>query len=558
MMDELDHLSRISVVGSARVLITALIIIASLTSPVNAQTYESERKALTLYRKAKNQSIIQKWDKAITLFQKLLDTYPESNYADDALFWTGYCLEKRQGTEIEAFFTFEDLLDQYPESSWVDDAVVHQISIAEKLIRGGNPVFKDFLIQKMNEDAPTIQQHAAIALGRLGDSAALPVLKAMKEDEELSTLVVSLIQWIESGKPDEEQIEPVPPDQPGLRFEIASGLTSDEPETEPEKGLIFSFSKRYKQYRRMLKMGETWTRDELIDFALWQVLDTEAFETYSSLTDYDRQEWLRKYWKSKDLTPTTDLNEAQEEFERRIEYARSQFSDLWDFRHSRFLKDQHLRPDIPHAPWDARGELYIKYGEPDFIMSGGYLKDEWIYDRSEISTDFIVHRYKTNIYGEALEPGPRSKFIYAENPKIFDAEYLYKQDFRFSLDLESKSVKKIEIYFDREISSDGYGIVTGFMLPLKELKPVKAQNQFTVRFLHRLIVFDEDFNEIFRNEDETVVHKPAKNGFKKKDRIFSKSFTLDLEPGQYTVAIRIEDQNDDRVGILKKTFDLKR
>lgn len=57
-------------------------------------------------------------------------------------------------------------------------------------------------------------------------------------------------------------------------------------------------------------------------------------------------EYLRRFWDSRDPDPTSRINERLVEHYRRITYARVMFS------RSGF-------------PWDRRGEIYVRYGEPD-------------------------------------------------------------------------------------------------------------------------------------------------------------------------------------------------
>ena len=48
----------------------------------------------------------------------------------------------------------------------------------------------------------------------------------------------------------------------------------------------------------MLKKDNSWTREELHEFALWHILDTDIFDEYNALlNEYDKKEWVRKYWK---------------------------------------------------------------------------------------------------------------------------------------------------------------------------------------------------------------------------------------------------------------------
>lgn len=516
---------------------------------------ENEEAVRKLYQKAKKQSIAQKWDGAINLFQQLIDEHPNSQYKDDAYFWVAYCLEKRKDSEIDAFTTFERLVNNFPESPWVDDAIIHQISLAELFVRQGNEQYLTFLIEKLNNDEPTTRQQAALALGKLGDKRSLKTLNALKDDEDLGPLARYLIEKMESGQSTESRPRVKTEESEYLTFDVEGKRDMDKMGITKGGGpLAFRYTKRHKQYRDMLKEEGDWTKQELIDFGMWQILPTDQFEEYSSLEGYDRSEWLRKYWKLRDPTPTTDINESQIEIERRINYARAYFSSLWNYRHFRYLKDQYLRQSWPHAPWDARGEVYIKYGEPDSRTVSDYHKEEWIYNRYNF--DLIINQYMTNIYGEAIHPGPQSQIIHNFHPEYVDANFIFHQEFRYHHDYESKPFKHFKLsigndYYDKEgIASFDYTI------PTKEFKLTREKGQYSVRYLERVVVFDEDMREVYHNETTKEMTEKNKNAFKK-EKLIKETITLNLNPGQYMIALRIEDHHSDRLGIYIENFDVK-
>lgn len=68
--------------------------------------------------------------------------------------------------------------------------------------------------------------------------------------------------------------------------------------------------------------------------------ETEAFEQAKN-----RQVLLQQFWKRRDPTPITDVNERRVEHFRRVAYAREHFGTAV-------------------FPWDRRGEVYVRYGTP--------------------------------------------------------------------------------------------------------------------------------------------------------------------------------------------------
>ena len=70
--------------------------------------------------------------------------------------------------------------------------------------------------------------------------------------------------------------------------------------------------------------------------------ETEAFR---QATGRERQAFLNRFWKRRDPTPITEVNERRVEHFRRVAYAREHFGSAI-------------------FPWDRRGEIYVRYGTP--------------------------------------------------------------------------------------------------------------------------------------------------------------------------------------------------
>lgn len=77
------------------------------------------------------------------------------------------------------------------------------------------------------------------------------------------------------------------------------------------------------------------------------LLKPEDFAAYEALPDSQKSEWLRMFWREHDPTPTTSENEFRREHWRRVRYSLYYFSN-----------------PLGPIPWDDRGEVYIRYGEP--------------------------------------------------------------------------------------------------------------------------------------------------------------------------------------------------
>jgi len=59
---------------------------------------------------------------ALTIFQQLVNDFPESQYAASAQYYIGYINEKKLGYYIQALLEYQELINNYPDSSYADDA----------------------------------------------------------------------------------------------------------------------------------------------------------------------------------------------------------------------------------------------------------------------------------------------------------------------------------------------------------------------------------------------------------------------------------------------------
>lgn len=89
-------------------------------------------------------------------------------------------------------------------------------------------------------------------------------------------------------------------------------------------------------------------KEKQLYYGIKAVAAPEQFKQFEKLSGRERAEWLRMFWAPKDPTPTTPENEFYEEHQRRVAHAVEIFCTA-----------------RPGPPWDDRGEIYIRYGEPD-------------------------------------------------------------------------------------------------------------------------------------------------------------------------------------------------
>lgn len=107
-----------------------------------------------------------------------------------------------------------------------------------------------------------------------------------------------------------------------------------------------------------LTVGAVFAQELPADHGLWPpAVFTSAYKLIATpgeqaaldtLQGDSRTQYLERFWKLRDPTPTTPQNEFREQFRERVEYAL-----VW-------FRTVNIRD-----PWDERGMVYIKFGEPD-------------------------------------------------------------------------------------------------------------------------------------------------------------------------------------------------
>jgi hypothetical protein len=551
---------------------STFIFLVLLISTSQAQDLDEIRDA---YQTAKMKSMDRKFTEAIALFDEFLEKYPGTKYEDGALFWTAYSQEQLPGQRKKAFNTYSTLVKNFPNSTWIDDALGHQIILAEQFVLSGEESYKEFLYVQLRKEQKEYQFRTAIALGKIGDKKALPVLEKMKNDEDYGDMAMELIDALSTEKipVDDEARKITDKKKMDLVYEKDQEKSDKE---EPEDRTIFD-TERHKQYSSMLRKDDDWSKDELVNFAFWHILDTDEFKAYSSLSsDYDKEEWRRKFWKRKDPTPTTKENEIEIEFLRRITYSRSHFADFWNYLSFKYMPDQHLRLGWPHAPWDARGELYIKYGEPDYRSQQGYHQEIWTYSR--YSVDFLVKQYMTNIYGNAITAGEMSYRSYGSRGGRIDnfdhlnplsssrrlnetlwnsvnmyvqTNFIFNQEFRYVHNYDAEPIEGLQLLFDKDLSQEKRRVIFRYQLPVDEFELVSQPGGLEVRYKEVYCVLDEDLREVAKNEIIRRIGNIPNDDFK-----FEESILLNLTEGTYTLHLRIEDQNANNLGIFSHQFEV--
>ena len=470
---------------------------------------------------------------------------PGNKNCDNAIFWLGYCVEKQGENPEQAFQYFAGLNREYTSSPWLDDACIHQIGIAEKLIMLGKPIYKDSLAVLLQSSFEEVRRQAALALGKFGDKRALAELNRLPASDEQYQLAASIITWIETR----DQV-----DQPSHFAEFvankgqadvkpAEPLDAEQTENESSSRLA---AESEIQYRAMLRNDDTWSQRELVTFALWHFLPAAEFREYFALSGYDQDEWLRKFWHRKDPTPTTEKNEYEEEINKRIQYARTHYSQLIDFHPTAFQSIQYLCVGKKHAPWDARGELYIKYGAADVDKLYAYQTEQWTYLKYDM--DFFVKQYLTNIYGNAIISGPLTQ---KKNIDLNSYYYTYQEPI-YQHDYQAKAIKDIDL----KIITQGGGQLIRYDIAADQLTAAKKDNQYIINYRQRIVIFDDDKRRIKTDDQDKILFFNSKKDMKMQKKIGGE-LKLELAAGKYEIAVSVEDKHSNTIGVWSAEFAVK-
>ena len=490
------------------------------TSTVVSGSSKSEKD----FRNARKEVTKQKWEKASEKFAQFIKKYPEDEHLDGAMFWLGYSVENLEDGAEEAFSIFTDMTENYPESPWADNAMVHQINIAEAMVRNGNEEYRPFLNSMLSSDVDEVRFRAAIALGKLGDDSVTAILYEARQDEQHGFLATDVLRSLKTG----ETLENI--------------QASREIEQPPVSG-SFLTPKRYKQYQSMLRKDDSWTRQELLKFGMWHVLPTKLFEEYATLNDvYDQLQWYDDYWKQ--LAAHLDLPEfeVRSEFERRVFFARGNYSKTGEHLSRKYLSNQYLMEDKVRAPWDARGELMIKYGEPDrreLGHDGAVYEENWDYEA--LNVDFTVKQHYTNINNTAIRKGPVYNPLYDYNNAKFYSDFIQTYEFRWNINQQTIPFTHLKVDIEEVEAEDG-NISLSYMIPTAEFALVSFDRKKHAISLRGLYILDEDEQEVYSDE--------LKKTFRvnKEGQAVGETLKLSLEPGTYKIFLRVEDYASYRSG----------
>lgn len=528
-----------------------------------------------IYFAGKEQCAAGLWARAIVSFDTLISDYPESSYRDAAYFWKAFCLNKNLQPE-RAFDTYQDLVDEYPESTWKDDARIKQVLLASQLAADGDEQYLYFLRHAAATDSYTLRYQAGLALAKLGLKEAAEILEGYRSTDLFSDEAAELLDQLRARHR-----------QGTALAEMMSGRDFFPNRKKGFTGKPFLTSKRDYLRSQMLKKGD-WSWIELIAFGLLQTIPEEQFVAFWLCdSDTERQRWLDKFWTVNDPDSLSAGNEFKDEFLRRVKYARTNFAELYDpKKHDEmertFEKSKYMLKGEPNEPWDARGEVYMKFGEPDLRREELIKRRRhecWVYYTHGI--DFIISLFQTNFYRNAIIPGemaasnyqfkvipwesrsmlrvpwplaaPGYSFVPSRpdnkeaRKEKFSHDYIEQPFFFYYPDPDRVlAIDKIVI---SEEEGGNQNVRIGYQIKPEAYNLISAEGPFYAYLSNQYKV---------TNGSGRVVAQGEKNNYEVVlpglDDMVMEMVPLSLPPGNYMIAIQVEDHNSGKTAEINRQF----
>jgi GWxTD domain-containing protein len=250
----------------------------------------------------------------------------------------------------------------------------------------------------------------------------------------------------------------------------------------------------------------------------WRALDT--------LEDESRERFLGIFWKRRDPTPTTPRNEFKVQFEERVDFAMTRFS-------------VRAQPE----PWDRRGEIYIRFGEPDERIDSTFdaYYEKWYYFNQNLKFMFAG-----GAQGQRIVPFREFSGRVQSIPRYYDDRRR----------MESKGVVYVpplgEVPIDLSFDlypfrrADGlYDVYFSCAVLVKAVVKRNRQRQGTVDYTARVVAFDSSL--VLQWSDSAQVLDTLSNI--PKDAVAQNQWNAVLEPGLYVMAAELDDGNSRKRGV---------
>jgi GWxTD domain-containing protein len=259
-----------------------------------------------------------------------------------------------------------------------------------------------------------------------------------------------------------------------------------------------------------------------------------------------RGEFLRRFWKERDPTPTTPVNERWLEHCRRVAYANIHFA----------------APKLDLPGWQTkRGEFYIRYGEPkvkwrelgEISTGGGLVPPRWVWAYSEEGQEVSLIFADTFLNGEYNFPFPDKSWSAADfrNSPATIAERMVEsdpEDYRHDYGAEPLEYLYRTVEFRGRDGLTELQVVYG--IPNPGLDFSRSGQMARAEIERTAVLFDPNWNEMARAQDRQNFEVPPTQTANV-NRMVVEQADFQVPPGSYWLALNIRDEGSGRLGIVK-------
>jgi GWxTD domain-containing protein len=154
------------------------------------------------------------------------------------------------------------------------------------------------------------------------------------------------------------------------------------------------------------RLPEYWLDDDEWHREVAPLMSADEMAGYAQVkTSAERDAFVSQFWKRRDPTPDTGINEHRLEFARRIDHAKEHLANADSAA-------------VPGYETD-RGRWYVMFGAPETMQAGATGTEEWRYrSLTEFGSDVVVRFDLTSIFGctyrggryRIVSPEPRQRF----------------------------------------------------------------------------------------------------------------------------------------------------
>jgi len=337
----------VSLRGWRAAFLVCLMMVAPLFAQEDAETDEAPKTQAyrnTMLALGERQFKAGEVNEALETFQALANDFPEDAHLQTRL---GYVLLKRDNyNEAEAVFQRAKELDKNKVEAYVGLGLTY----AEKPTRGIQSLYNFRRAIAEAKRATKINPNYGPAYRLLGE-----VYERFEEDHQRALSYYLKYIELEPDNPEglyyfglaavqakefkkiQTHIAPFIEEHPDVNQLLPMVAQGHFYSDEPQKALEL--------FERYLQNSEGSERQHYTEIS-YIASDVELAE-YQALTGPERQAYREQFWARRDPDILTKINERVIEHYRRVWFARTFFSSNV-------------------YPWDKRGEVYIRYGEPDF------------------------------------------------------------------------------------------------------------------------------------------------------------------------------------------------